>query len=74
MKRWTKILLGVLAFVVIVIVCIKIFVNANTFRPTIEKQIADTLGRKVKLGDLTLRVLSGSLVAEDISRGRRPQL
>jgi AsmA protein len=66
-KRWTKILLGFLAFVVIVIVCIKIFVNANTFRPTIEKQIADTLGRKVKLGDLTLRVLSGGLVAENIS-------
>jgi AsmA protein len=66
-KRWTKILLGVLALAVILIVCIKIFVNANTFRPTIEKQIADTLGRSVKLGNLSLRVLSGSLVAEDIT-------
>jgi AsmA protein len=66
-KRWTKILLGVLAFVVVVIVCTKLFVNANTFRPAIEKQITDTLGRKVKLGNLSLSVLSGSLVTEDIS-------
>ncbi len=67
MKRWTKILFGVLALVVVVIVCIKLFVNANTFRPAIEKQITDTFGRNVKLGNLSLSVLSGSLVAEDIS-------
>jgi AsmA protein len=66
-KRWTKILLGALALFVIVIVCIKLFVNANTFRPTIERQITDTLGRNVKLGNLSLSVLSGSLVTEDIS-------
>jgi AsmA protein len=66
-KRWTKILLGVLAFVVVVIVCIKLFVNANTFRPAIERQMTDTLGRNVKLGNLSLSVLSGSLVTEDIS-------
>jgi len=66
-KRWTKILLGVLALFVIVIVCIKLIVNANTFRPTIERQITDTLGRNVKLGNLSLSVLSGSLVTEDIS-------
>ena len=67
MKRWTKILLGVLALVVVVIVSIKLFVSANTFRPTIEKQITDSLGRNVKLGNLTLSILSGSLVTEDIS-------
>jgi AsmA protein len=66
-KRWTKILWGILALFVIVIVCIKLFVNANTFRPTIERQITDTLGRNVKLGNLSLSVLSGSLVTEDIS-------
>ncbi|MGB8543217.1 MAG: AsmA family protein [Candidatus Acidiferrales bacterium] len=72
MKRWTKILLGVLVLFVVAIVCIKLFVNANTFRPAIEKQITDTLGRNVKLGDLSLAVFSGSLVAEDISVGDDP--
>ena len=67
MKRWTKILLGVLALVVVIIVCIKLFVNANTFRPAIEKQITDSLGRNVKLGNLSLSILSGSLVTEDIT-------
>jgi len=66
-KFWTKILLGVIALVVVAIVCIKVFVNANTFRPAIEKQITDTLGRNVKLGNLSLAVFSGNLVAEDIS-------
>jgi AsmA protein len=66
-KRWTKVLLGVLALIVIAIVCIKVFVNANTFRPVIEKQTSDALGRNVKLGNLSLSVLSGSLIAEDIS-------
>jgi AsmA protein len=72
-KRWTKILLGILAFVVVVIVCIKLFVNANTFRPAIERQISDTLGRNVKLGNLSLSVLSGSLVTEEISIADDPR-
>lgn len=67
MKLWTKILLGVLAFIVVAIVCVKLFINANTFRAAIEKQITDSLGRNVKLGNLSLSILSGSLVTEDIS-------
>ncbi len=65
MKRWTKILLALVGLVVLGVVSIPFFVNANTFRPTIETQLTTTLGRSVKLGDLSLSLFSASLVAKD---------
>ncbi len=46
---------------------IRLFVDANTFRPVIEKQLTWELGRAVTLGDLRLSVFSRRLVAEDLS-------
>ena len=67
MKRWMKILLAVVGIVIVGAVAIKLFVNANQFRPTIEKQLATALGRSVKVGNLSLSLLRGSLVAEGLS-------
>ena len=67
MKRWAKIPLAVVAIVVAIAALIPVFVNANTFRPAIEKQLTATLGRTVKLGELRLPMFSGNLVAEDLS-------
>jgi AsmA protein len=66
-KRWTKILLALVGLVVLVVASIPLFVSANTFRPTIETQLTTTLGRSVKLGDLSLPLFSGSLIAKDLS-------
>jgi AsmA protein len=66
-KRWTKVLLAIGSLVVLAAVSLPVFVNANTFRPAIEKQLTTTLGRSVKLGDLKLPPFSGSLVARDVS-------
>lgn len=62
-----KILLAVAVFVVAAAAAIPLFVDGNTFRPVIEKQLTRTLGRDVKLGDLRLSVFSRSLVAKDLS-------
>ncbi|HEY0702403.1 MAG TPA: AsmA family protein [Candidatus Acidoferrales bacterium] len=67
MKRWAKILLAVIVVIVAVAAAIPLFVNANTFRPAIEKQLTTTLGRSVKLGDLSLPIFSGNLVAKDLT-------
>ena len=67
MKRWTKILLALVGLVVLGVASISFFVNANTFRPIIESQLTTTLGRSVKLGDLSLAPFSGSLIAKDLS-------
>jgi AsmA protein len=66
-KRWTKILLALVGLVVLGVASIPLFVSANTFRPTIETQLTTTLGRSVKLGDLSLSLFSGSLIAKDLS-------
>jgi AsmA protein len=65
-KRWVKVLLVIAGLFVLAIVSIRLFVRANTFRPAIEKQLSATLGRNVKLGDLSLSVFSGRLVAKDL--------
>jgi AsmA protein len=65
-KRWVKVLLVIAGLFVLAIVSIRLFVHANTFRPAIEKQLSATLGRNVKLGDLSLSVFSGRLVGEDL--------
>ena len=67
MKRWTKILLALVGLVVLGVASIPFFVNVNTFRPIIESQLTTTLGRNVKLGELSLAPFSGSLIAKDLS-------
>jgi AsmA protein len=66
-KRRTKILLATIGLVVVAVASLPFLLNANTFRPTIEMQLTVALGRSVKLGDLRLSLLSGSLVAKDLS-------
>jgi AsmA protein len=67
LKRWAKIFLVVAAVVVVAIASIPLFVNANTFRPAVEKELASALGRSVKVGDLSLSVFSGSMLSKDLS-------
>jgi AsmA protein len=66
-KRWAKTLLVITVLVVAAAAAIPLFVNADTFRPAIERQLTRTLGRDVKLGDLHLSVFFRSLVATDLS-------
>jgi len=66
-KRWIKIAAAVAGVIILVLVLIPLFVNADTFRPTIENQLSSALGRRVSLGHLSLSLFSGSLVANDIS-------
>jgi AsmA protein len=66
-KRRAKIVLAIIGLVVVAVASLPFLLNANTFRPTIEMQLTVALGRTVKLGDLRLSLLSGSLVAKDLS-------
>jgi AsmA protein len=67
LKRWTKILIAFVAGVVVAIAAIPLFVNANTFRPAIEKQLTLVLGRTVTIGHMSLSVLHGRFDAKDIT-------
>jgi AsmA protein len=62
-----KAVVAVVVLIVIVIVVVPFFVNADTFRPKIQDELTSALGRKVTLGHISLSLLTGSLVAENIS-------
>lgn len=66
-KRWIKVVAAIVALLVIAVVLIPFFVNADTFRPMLQNQLSAALGRRITLGHLSLSLFSGSLVAENIS-------
>lgn len=66
-KRSIKIVVGVVAAIVLILILIPLFVNGEAFRPAVESQLSGALGRKVNLGHLSFSLFSGSLVAKDIS-------
>lgn len=73
-KHWVKIVVAIVALLVIVFGLVPLFINADTFRPAIESQLSSALNRKVTLGHLSLSLISGSLVAENISIADDPSL
>jgi AsmA protein len=62
------IIIGVIILVLVVAaVAIPFFINANQFRPTVETQLTNALGRQVRIGDLSFSLLRGQLGASNIS-------
>jgi AsmA protein len=67
MKRALK-WIGIVVVILIVIVLVLPFlINVNSFRPRIESELTNALGRKVTVGNLSLSLWSGSLAADDIA-------
>jgi len=73
MKRFLKILAIILAVLIVIVIAVPFFINANTFRPKLESELTDALGRQVKVGNLSLSLLSGSVKADNISIADDPQ-
>ena len=67
MKRFLKIIGIVIVLLVIIAIAIPFFIDANTFRPKLESELTGALGRQVKVGNITLSLLSGSVTADNIS-------
>ena len=74
MKRLVKIgLAAAIALPIIAAAAVRLFVDANTFRPMIERRLTVALSRNVTVGDLSLSVLTGSLVANDLAIAEDPK-
>ena len=74
MKKSVKIGLAVaIALPILAVAAIPLFVDANTFRPVIESRLSAALSRKVTLGDLSLSLRTGSLVANDLAIAEDPK-
>ncbi|MGB7189370.1 MAG: AsmA family protein [Acidobacteriaceae bacterium] len=65
--RWAKVVGGIVAAIIILLIVVPFFVNADTFRPTVESEISSALGRTVTMGHLSFSLFSGSLVADNVS-------
>lgn len=63
---------SIVALVVIAIIAVPLFLNADNFRSRIEQEISTSLGRKAVLGKLDLSVWSGSLVAQNTTLADDP--
>jgi AsmA protein len=73
MKRFLKIVAIVIAVLVVIAIAIPFLVDANTFRPKLEAELTDALGREVKVGNISLSLLSGGVTADNISIADDPQ-
>jgi len=67
MKRALKWIAIVIAVLVVIALALPFLINVNSFRPQIESDLADALGRQVTVGNLSLSILSGSVAADDIA-------
>ena len=67
MKRALKWIAVVIAVLIVIALVLPFLINVNSFRPQIESDLTDALGRKVTVGNLSLSILSGSVGADDIA-------
>ena len=67
MKRTLKIVGIVVVIIIVIVIALPLFINVNTFRPRLESELTDTLGRPVTVGNLSLSIFSGSLGADNIA-------
>ena len=73
MKRLLKIVGIVIAVLIVIIIILPFVIDANAFRPKLESELTDALGRQVKVGNLSLSLLSGGVAADNISIADDPQ-
>ncbi len=67
-----KIISIVVVLVLAAIVALPFILDANQFKPELESKISSALGREVKVGQLKLSVLSGSVEVENIRIADNP--
>ena len=72
MKRILKIVGIIVAVLVVILIALPFLINVNSFRPRIEAEASQALGREVKVGNLSLSILSGSVSADNISIAEDP--
>jgi len=66
-KRAVKIAGIAVAAVVVILIALPLFINVNSFRPKIESELTNAMGRQVTLGKLSLSILSGTVGVDNMS-------
>ena len=71
-NRWVKVVIGVAAAFILLLIIIPLFVNADTFRPTVQNELSSLLGRRVTFDHLSFSLFGSSLVAENMALADDP--
>ena len=72
-KNILKIAGIVIAVLVVIAIALPLMINVNNYRPQIESNLNSALGRPVKIGNLSLSIISGSVEAEELSIAEDPK-
>jgi len=67
MNRKLKIGAIAVGILLVILVALPLLINVNSFRPKIESGLTSALGRQVTVGNLSLSILSSSVVADNIA-------
>jgi AsmA protein len=67
MNRPLKIVAIVIGVLLVIVIVVPFFIDANAFRPKLETEMTDALGHQVKVGNLSLSLLMGGVTADNIS-------
>jgi AsmA protein len=68
MKRALKIAAIAIAVVLVILIALPfVVVDVNAFRPRLELELSTALGREVKVGNLGLSILAGTVTADNLS-------
>jgi AsmA protein len=73
MRRTVWIISIVAAVLLLGVLVLPFFFNADEFRPEIESALTKSLGRNVKIGNLKLGLLSGTVTVSDVSIADDPK-
>jgi AsmA protein len=69
-KKWKKVVIIagiVFAVLILIVLAIPFFIDANQFKPTLETDLSTALGRQVEIGNIHLSILSGGVTVDDVS-------
>ena len=68
MKRKTMMILGsIVGLLLVTVIAVPMFIDAERFRPMVQIQAKAALGRGITLGKLDFSLLSGGVVASDVT-------
>lgn len=57
MKKKPLVIIGVIvAVILLLLLALPLFINANKFKPTLETQLTSALGRQVTIGNISLAI------------------
>ncbi|HKT89719.1 MAG TPA: AsmA family protein [Candidatus Sulfotelmatobacter sp.] len=73
MKKLLKIVAIIIAVLIVIAVVLSFAIDANTFKPKLQAELTDALGRPVTVGNLSLSLFSGGVSADNIAIADDPQ-